>query len=157
MDLLINKKIESVKFDETITATITDASKSSTGQYTVTTGNAKFVAYSTETGYRVNDSVMITIPQGNYDNQKIIIGKAVDNMNTPMIYKSPFQQLINVSNNLIPGHIETGFWANYTSSEQGRCWDINETDFKDAIVYKDSICLWDSEDIYEQGFTRFGL
>jgi hypothetical protein len=66
--ILLDKKIESVKFDETIVATIVDASKADIGIYTVSTGNAKFIAYSVETVYRENDIVMVTIPQGNYDN-----------------------------------------------------------------------------------------
>ena len=168
IDLLVNKRIESVKFDETIDAVVVDASKASSGQYVVSTGNAKFVAYSLETTYKKNDAVMVTIPQGNYDNQKMIIGKAVDNTNTPMIYKSPFQQLVNVSNNLIQGHQEIGFWANYTSPLKGRYWNIDNPDFKSSVAYQyteqdgNTITtvlnsFWDSGDIFEQGFSQLGL
>jgi hypothetical protein len=69
---------------------VVDSSDADLGKYTVSTGSAKFVAYSTEPGYKVNDPVLVTIPQGNYDNQKIIIGKQVDDTTTPMVYKSPF-------------------------------------------------------------------
>jgi len=62
MNVLIDKKIETVKFDETIVATIVDASKAESGQYIVSTGNAKFIAYSTETRYKENTAVMVTIP-----------------------------------------------------------------------------------------------
>jgi len=34
--------------------------------------------------------VLVTIPQGNFDNQKIIIGKKVSEMNESMGYQSPF-------------------------------------------------------------------
>lgn len=165
MNVLIDKKIETVKFDETIVATIVDASKAESGQYIVSTGNAKFIAYSTETRYKENTAVMVTIPQGNYDNQKMIIGKAVDNANTPMIYKSPLQSLINVSNNLIPKDVGiTSFWANSEDAYLGRYWNIGQSSFKDAAVYvgdeseEPSITyIWDSGEIFEQGFTRLGL
>jgi len=62
VDVLLNKKIEKVKFDETIKATIVDDSKRESGEYIVTTGQAKFAAYSTETSYRNNDTVMVTVP-----------------------------------------------------------------------------------------------
>ena len=164
VEVLINKKIESIKFDETINATITDASKSAQGQYVVSTGNAKFVAYSPETSYRENEAVMVTIPQGNYDNQKIIVGKAVDNNNTPMVYKSPFQELVNVSNNLISGKKELGFWANNTTATEGAYW-AEDIDFTRSAVYDTIVennqhingCWWDSGEIFEQGFTRLGL
>lgn len=90
VSLVIDKKIEAVSFDKTINATITSIENADEGKYKVTTGNATFTAYSTEDKYSVNEAVLVLIPQGNYDNQKMIIGKQVDNLNTPMIYKSPF-------------------------------------------------------------------
>ena len=168
VEVLINKKIEAVKFDETINATIVDASKAAQGQYTVSVDGATFTAYSSEIGYKKNDAVMVTIPQGNYDNQKLIIGKAVDNNNTPIIYQSPFQSLVNISHNLISGAEEVGFWANNIDAEGGRPWDIEAADFINSIVYTTTTqdannnevcvgCWWDSGDIFEQGFTHLGL
>ena len=90
VDILLNKKIEQIKFDQTIKATVIDASKADIGEYLVSTGEAKFTAYSTETKYRENETVMVTIPQGDYNNQKIIISKYVDNSNTPITVQTPF-------------------------------------------------------------------
>ena len=113
MEIIAQKQIEQVSFDITLEATVIDASKAKEGKYIVSTGNASFLAYSTETGYRNDDAVMVTVPQGDYDKQKIIVGKQVGNSNTPLIYKSPFQELVNVTNNLITGHVEPqAFWAN---------------------------------------------
>lgn len=135
VEVLLNKKIETVKFDETIVATVVDASKSDIGVYTVTTGNAKFIAYSAETVYRENDMVLVTIPQGNYNNQKVIIGKSVDSLNTPMIYKSPFQSIIDVSNNLIGENKSFSYWANSIDLIEGRPWNISISDFKNTDLY----------------------
>lgn len=103
---VIDKKIETLAFDKTIKAIVVDAARAAEGVYTVSTGTAKFIAYSTEIAYKVNDTVMVTIPQGDYDNQKMIIGKWVDDNNTPLIYKSPFQRIVNVTNNIITGEVQ---------------------------------------------------
>ena len=155
MSILIQKKAESIKFDETINATIIDASKSKDGIYTVSTGNAKFIAYSTETGYKENDAVMVTIPQGNYDNQKIIIGKQVNDLNTPMIYKTPFQSIIDISGNLIKsGNNEISYWANSRDLDEGRPWDISEQNFENSELNP----IWENDTILSlQGYTRLGL
>ena len=114
VDVLVDKKIESVKFDETITATIVDASDAKSGKYLVSNGSAKFVAYSTVTNYRERDSVLVTIPQGNYDNQKIIVSKVLENENAPLVYTSPFERIINLTSNVIAGAENDSYniWAN---------------------------------------------
>lgn len=110
----------------------------------------------------------------------MIIGKQVDNLNTPMIYKSPFQSLVDVSNNLISGVHDIGFWANKNTAYTGRAWDLETLNFKDSLscsgkeviryekdpvtqledlnkpVYRNGL-IWDSGEIFQQGFTRLGL
>ena len=133
IDIISKNQLKSLAFDTTVEATIIDASRAQDGIYTVSTGNSNFLAYSTETGYKENDAVMVTVPQGDYNKQKMIIGKQVDNTNTPMIYKSPFQQLINVSNNLISGEHEISMWAN-GGEDYG--WDENITNFWESDAFK---------------------
>ena len=133
IDIISKNQLKSLAFDTTVEATIIDASRAQDGIYTVSTGNSNFLAYSTETGYKENDAVMVTVPQGDYNKQKMIIGKQVDNTNTPMIYKSPFQQLINVSNNLISGEHEVAMWAN-GGEDYG--WDENITNFWESDAFK---------------------
>ena len=133
IDIISKNQLKSLAFDTTVEATIIDASRAQDGIYTVSTGNSNFLAYSTEVGYKENDAVMVTVPQGDYNKQKMIIGKQVDNTNTPMIYKSPFQQLINVSNNLISGEHEVAMWAN-GGEDYG--WDENITNFWESDAFK---------------------
>ena len=133
IDIISKNQLKSLAFDTTVEATIIDASRAQDGIYTVSTGNSNFLAYSTEVGYKENDAVMVTVPQGDYNKQKMIIGKQVDNTNTPMIYKSPFQQLINVSNNLISGEHEVAMWAN-GGEDYG--WDENITNFWESNAFK---------------------
>lgn len=173
MDIISKKQIDAVSFDKTIEATIINTSKAADGIYTVAYGNSKFTAYSTETAYRENDVVMVTVPQGNFDNQKIIIGKKVDDMNTPLVYKSPFQQIINVTNNLIEEDVGIfGCWANGGTTlglENDPGWNLDVLDFKDSNAHtkpqatqqnpdpKYYGLIWDSGDIFETQFTRLGL
>lgn len=104
MKIIADKQVKNTSFDQTIVATIVDASKAKDGIYTVFNGNTNFVAYSSETGYKKDDSVMVTIPQGDYNNQKVIISKAVNKDNSedsPLIYHSPLENFIDLSGNLI--------------------------------------------------------
>ena len=114
----ISKKIIStVNFDKTIDAIVVDATNSANGVYQVSADGATFTAYSTSTDYKINDSVMVTIPQGDYDNQKIIIGKkATKEADSIMVYKSPFASIADLTNNLILGNIidrTSELYANY--------------------------------------------
>ena len=171
MKIVSQKQVESVSFDKTIEAVVTDASRAEEGVYQVSTGSSQFIAYSTETGYKQNDAVMVTIPQGNFDKQKMIIGKQVDDTDSPLIYKSPFQQFVNISNNLIYGSADLGTFPYYANGDNdtvlGKRWDIDEPDFgksnacqiidinTDTRAYGQ---IWESPPaFFEQGFTRLGL
>ena len=136
IDIISKNQLKSLAFDTTVEATIIDASRAQDGIYTISTGNSNFLAYSTEVGYKENDAVMVTVPQGDYNKQKMIIGKQVDNTNTPMVYKSPFQQLINVSNNLISGEHEVAMWAN---GGEDCGWDENITNFWESNAFKKEV------------------
>ena len=75
VDIVVNKRLEGVKFDATDVATIIDDKSAKIGRYIVSTGSVSYVAYSNDTTYRNGDCVYVTIPNGDYDNQKIISGK----------------------------------------------------------------------------------
>ena len=168
MKIVSQKQVESVSFDKTIEAVVTDTSRAAEGIYQVSTGSSQFIAYSTETGYKQNDAVMVTIPQGNFDKQKMIIGKQIDDTDSPLIYKSPFQQFVNISNNLIYGSADLGTFSYYANGNDnsilGKRWDINEPDFGKSNacqIYAGNRAygqIWESSStFFEQGFTRLGL
>lgn len=138
MDILINKKIESIRFDETINAVIINANRAEYGEYTVSTGAASFKAYSNDAKYVLNDKVMVTIPQGNYDNTKFIIGKqpSKENQNKPLSYVSPMTQIIDLTGNLIDGEHFKGLIANSNEEE---------------------VELWHAENLNYLGYDRLGL
>ena len=103
VDEIVSKRLESINYDNTITCSIVDASKAKTGTYIVTDGSTNFTAYSVSTEYKVNDVVYVTIPNNDFRNQKIIIGKQVTKDTTPFIFTTPFDTIVDVSANLITG------------------------------------------------------
>ena len=75
VDQIVTKKIESINFDTTIIATIEKADQAKQQKYTCSNGSAQFIAFSKDDTYKVGDTVLVTIPNNDYDQQKIIIGK----------------------------------------------------------------------------------
>jgi hypothetical protein len=56
---------------------ITDNTYKKQGKYTVTDNSVQFEAYSTIYDLAVNDSVLVSIPNSNYNGQKTILNKVV--------------------------------------------------------------------------------
>lgn len=101
VDIIVSKKLESINFDSTIIATIIDNSEAEQYKYICSNGSSQFIAYAKETNYKINESVYVTIPNNDYDQQKIIIGKYVAKDAKPYIFKQPFETIIDISGNLI--------------------------------------------------------
>ena len=104
IDTIVSKRIEDLGYDKTIICTITNDSDSSNGHYVVNNGSTSFDAYSEDTGYKKNDSVYVTVPKGDFTQQKIIISKYTANNGTdPIAYISPLENIYLVSGNLVTG------------------------------------------------------
>lgn len=101
MDIIAQSKINSISFDKTITCTITNDEKRKEGEYEVSNGISKFKAYSQDNSYRKDDVVYVTIPEGNYDNQKMIIGKKTDEDIKPYVFQMPFDTIFDMTGNMI--------------------------------------------------------
>lgn len=144
VDEIVSKKIEGIKFDKTINCIIVDDKEAQQGRYKVSDGSAKFYAYSSTTDYKIDDAVYVTVPNGDYDNQKIIIGKQVSNNTSPFIFTTPFDTIVDVSSNLIDEQIDSKncyLLANNPDRREILIWSKN---FKDSM-----------QDI--AGFTRLGV
>ena len=102
MGILTDSALEKISFDRTILTTITDDSeKEGLGKYRVSTGEAVFDAYSSNTSFKKDDNVYVQIPNGDWNAQKFIIGKKAKNVNDPIAYKDPLDSFVNISENLI--------------------------------------------------------
>ena len=161
IDIITNKRLEALQYDITIEATIIDDKQSEKGVYTVSNGNANFIAYSKDSEYKKDDVVMVTIPQGNYNNQKIIIGKKIneEKEESPIEFKRPFSNLINITNNILSNEDQKQEYS-FIANGEDYCWDINTPNLLDSTTYHSK--NEDEDDhisiqLSEIGYTRIGV
>ena len=104
--IVANSALDKISFDRTIVASIVDDSeKEGLGKYRVSIGEATFDAYSSNTSFKNGDNVYVQIPNGDWNEQKIIVSKKVNNVNDPVAYKDPFASFVDVSENLVPENL----------------------------------------------------
>lgn len=74
IDIITNDKISQLRFDKTIQATIYSVVDINTGEYKVKYETGIFSAFSDDTSktYRVDDSVYVTVPEGDFSGRKVI-------------------------------------------------------------------------------------
>ena len=152
VDTIVKQRLEGISFDQTILCTVIDDSLREQGIYTVTNngGTTKFNAVSSITTYRKNNNVYVQIPGGDWNQQKIIVGKKNDKIEEPYIYTSPFSQLIDISGNLINSVIpakETGLVAN-GDIESIPLWGYN---------LESSDTIYSEKGKVHSGYTRLGI
>ena len=144
--------LEGLKFDKTIVCTIVDDSKRDVGTYTVTDGSVSFVAYSENKNYRNKNEVYVTIPNGDYDNNKIITGKKMSNDSIePFVYTSPFSTIVDVSGNLITTTDNCGLVANAPQIYYETIFDdVNETNFSSYYVRDEDTLTYSIATSYDE-------
>ena len=137
-EILAQHLIEKVSYDQTILCTIMDDSEKDSGKYRVSSGEAIFDAYTSDTSLRKNHQVYVSIPSGDWNEQKLIIAKKTTDSNEPVTYKDPFDSFINITNNLITSNIDSkGLVAN--DSQEGEkhryitLWTYNRPDITNAL------------------------
>lgn len=109
MDIIASERIEAVNFDRTIKCRIIDTSNVKFGEYKVTDGTSTFKAYSEDQTFKKNDLVYVTVPMGDFNNQKIIIGKVLDEENEDdRFHKDPLESFLDITGNIISDEAITG-------------------------------------------------
>lgn len=144
VDEIVTKRIESINFDKTIDCVIIEDEEAKKGKYRVTDGSANFYAYSVSTDYKKDDAVYVTVPNGDFNNQKIIIGKKTSNETSPFIFTTPFDTIVDVTTNLITIPLDSSnLWliANYPDRREVKIWEKNFNDTNQELI----------------GFTRLGV
>lgn len=133
IDIIAKSRVDEVQFDRTIKCTITNVNDAALGEYIVSNGSATFVAYSKDTTYKQDDVVMVTIPQGDYNQQKYIIGKYQQKNSKPFVYKEPLDYYVDITGNLVSAANATSILANRPPQEEGTLdkvhvatWKYNE-------------------------------
>lgn len=77
ISIIVHSENEKLKFTKTIEAIVYDNSEASEGKYKVKYQDSIFTVYSNDVSlkYSVNDIVLVLIPEGDFSQQKIIVGK----------------------------------------------------------------------------------
>lgn len=151
VDQIVTERLKGIKYDTTIVATIVDNKDANNYTYICSNGSAQFVAYSKDTTYKINDSVQVTVPNNDYNAQKVIVGRYVAKNDIPYVFTKPFSTIVDVSSNLIKdtGKVVQGsLLANDDYDKAGLNPDTskyNETQKK--------ILLW--SEVYKSGFADF--
>ena len=112
MDIINGKALSSVSYDKTITCTIKDDKNAKKGEYTVYDGSRLFEAYSNDTSYKIGTTVFVTIPEGKFENQKMIIGKKTSNEEKPFVFTEPFDTIFDMTGNIATEAVAGALTAN---------------------------------------------
>ena len=113
IDTIISQRLNEVQFDITVTGEVVDSSEAERGIYRVKSDNIEFSATGEPSRYVNGAQVYITIPKGNYNNDKIIVGVVAKDVIAPLRYLRPMDYIIpfekvNLSN--INNFKETVAW-----------------------------------------------
>ena len=122
VDTIVQQRLSQMNFDVTKICVIINDNEASNGKYRVKVidGLSEFEAYSTDLNFKNNDVVYVSIPVNDMNEQKFILGKKIDDANTPLSYKPPFDSFINITGNLISNTeaLKTGLIANEKKSNE---------------------------------------
>lgn len=143
MDIINAKALQDISYDRTIVCTIEDDTYREEGKYSVNDGSRIFIAYTNDTRLKNKDTVYVTIPQGNYDNQKIIIGKRTVETEKPYTFVEPFDSLFDMTDNIVKKANNGALIAN-ALNKYGQ-----EKEYEYITLYNEPCNYY--------GFTRLGL
>ena len=139
---IVQSELKGIKYDKTVKCTISDDSGANYGYYKVSEGANEYVAYARENEtYKNGDVVYITIPNGDYSEQKFIMGKGFDS-NEPNY--SPLKNFIGVEKAVNPTLI--GIMANGE--------DIDGTPIHTKIIELPMEKIEGSEEFYQPSWIE---
>ena len=155
VDTIVNQAVEKLNFDKTIPCTIVDASKASQGIYRVDDGSLEFEAISTVTSYQEKDGVYVTIPQNDFDQDKIITGKIALEDQEKLSYSGPLSGMIKATEQIFDTTNQTtGIIANGTNdSIPTYDPDVVMTGINGKLIAEKEF----SSGAVMSGFTRLGI
>lgn len=146
--IVVENYLNQLAFDRTEDCVIIDASGKKDGKYVVSNGSMKFDAYVNTSGekdkiptYKLNDSVRVSVPNGDYTQKKYIEGLSVKDDSNPITYVSPLDSMLDITGNIVNTTEDVwGLCANNNQEENvidkssGKTiWSISLTD----AAYKD--------------------
>lgn len=167
-DVIVAKRLSELQYDQTLICTIENTDNASKGEYIVSDTSSSFTAYSENTDYFTGTKVYVTVPNGDMNNQKMIIGKYVSEEDESFFnYIPPLDDFINVTDNIIQENISTSLLANkgIDNWSQSKRDEFKSTypdlykDINSVNSYKKLLWSWSNtdSDIYLMNFDRLGI
>ncbi len=142
VDTIVSARLANLPYDQTIECEIIDDSDKIKGEYQVQHQNATFLAFGTPNEYKKSDVVYVSVPQGDYTENKFIINKK-NSGDAKKVKGLPFLQFVKGPN-----------LFDNTSSEFQIQLNNPLREFQNIFTYSKKNILFDSMD---GGFTRLGL
>jgi hypothetical protein len=137
VDVIVAKQLEALPYDRTIKCSIVNTDNAEKGEYIVSDGASSYKAYSENTDYQEGIYVYVNIPNGDFNEQKMIVGKCTSDDTEYFTYVSPMETYIDITHNLIEeGSQEASLLANGDRA---------------------GITIWSAKDLNLKDYDRLGI
>lgn len=156
VNTIVTERLRTVNFDATVVCTIIDDSQKEQGTYIVSNGSTKFTAYTTDTKLKKDQQVYVTIPNNDYGEQKMILGKkTTENSSEPYMYNPPFNNFVKGSSNLVT--MTSNDYLGLTANSDYEPPDPNSQEVKTQPLTRVPIAVDTDLPTTEIPFTRIGI
>lgn len=138
IDIISQAKLNDMKFNKTDLCTIEKVVNKEKGEYLVSTGSLKYAAFAQDGAtYREGNSVYVLIPNGDYNEEKLIVGRYSSSVSDVVETLSPLDVMMNMTGDIITNKNEMGLIAN------GEKQKIQISQDFDNTIYTgyDSLCI----------------
>lgn len=144
IDIIAQERFSSLGYDKTIKATIVDDSNADHGEYIVSDGASEFKAYAADVKYEKNMTVYVIIPEGDYTNQKLIVGKYSNNGDSYYNYVNPSEDFLDATHNIIKDISAGSLKANDSQVPYIKIWSCDGLDYKgySRLALKGNFRTW---------------
>ena len=151
IEMIAAKRVNEAGYDKTIKAVVTSTDQAAKGQYTCKYESVTFTAIGTENAYKVDDTVMVNIPQNNWDNPKSILHKLYSE---EIDYGSldPFAEFLDVNDGK-PSIV----FLDSTIEEEGQQVEVGLKANLQQWTSRSLVNKDDFSTIYNEPFTRMGI
>lgn len=128
VDTIIAERLQELSFDKTITCKVVSVTDQEQGKYLVSNGSSEFYAYVNDNStYKEKNSVHVLIPEGDFNNKKLIVGSATEEENVS--WQSAVKQFLPVFENT------------YSSSSEDRWSIVVNNNIQETLLQSEDVFI----------------
>lgn len=132
IDIICKERLKGLSFNTTVTCKIANNDNAAQGEYIVQDGDITYKAYSDRTDFQLGTYVYVMVPNSDYDKQKIILGKQVNDKTESFVYIPPTLSYLDITGNILSqSNKEYGLTAN------GEKKTLDILQIKDKTIWSD--------------------